>query len=70
MTGQAAKMTVADLAKGNMPLPRIGAICRVLKLDFAELARRVADMQPLLAEMHEMSEAQDRAVVADKKLLL
>ena len=53
-----------------MPLSRIGAICRVLKLDFADLARRVADMQLLLAEMTEMTEAQERAVVADKKLLL
>ena len=79
---KAAQMTYADLAKalgmaessvkrmlakGDMPLSRIDAICRVLKLDFAELARRVADMQPLLAEM---TEAQERAVVADKKLLL
>ncbi|MFM9900559.1 MAG: helix-turn-helix domain-containing protein, partial [Polaromonas sp.] len=79
---KAAQMTYADLAKalgmaessvkrmlarGDMPLSRIDAICRVLKLDFAELARRVADMRPLLAEM---TEAQERAVVADKKLLL
>ena len=70
MTGQAAQMTYADLAKGTMPLPRIDAVCCMLKLDFAGLARRVADMQLLLAEMHDMSEAQDRAVVADKKLLL
>lgn len=79
---KAAQMTYADLAKalgmaessvkrmlakGDMPLSRIDAMCRALKLDFAELARRVADMQPLLAEM---TEAQERAVVADKKLLL
>jgi len=55
------------LAKGDMPLSRIDAICRALKIDFAELARRVADMQPLLAEL---TEAQEKAVVADKKLLL
>ena len=79
---KAAQMTYAELAKalgmaessvkrmltkGDMPLSRIDAICRVLKMDFAELARRVADSQPLLAEM---TEAQERVVVADKKLLL
>jgi hypothetical protein len=45
----------------------VDAICRALKLDFADLARRVADAQPLLAELRE---DQERAVVADKKLLL
>mgnify|MGYP003620562795 CR=1 FL=1 len=77
-----ARMTYADLAvalgmaessvkrmltKGDMPLSRIDAICRALKMDFAELARRVADAQPLLAQL---TEAQEKAVVADKKLLL
>lgn len=79
---KAAHMTYADLArklnmaessvkrmlaKGDMSLSRIDAICRALKLDFAELARRVADAQPLLAEL---TLAQEKAVVADKKLLL
>ena len=79
---KAAHMTYADLAqkldmaessvkrmlaKGDMALSRIDAICRALKLDFAELARRVADAQPLLAEL---TRAQEKAVVADKKLLL
>ncbi len=79
---KAAHLTYADLAKklgmaessvkrmlgrGDMPLSRIDAICRALKLDFAELARRVADAQPLLAEL---TQAQEKAVVADKKLLL
>lgn len=79
---KSAQMTYADLARalamaessvkrmlarGDMPLSRIDAICRALKLDFAELARRVADAQPLLKELtHE----QEKAVVADKKLLL
>ena len=55
---KSAQMTYADLAraldmaessvkrmlaKGDMPLSRIDAICRALKLDFAELARRVAE---------------------------
>ena len=79
---KAAQMTYADLAQaigmaessvkrmlamGDMPLSRIDAICRALKLDFADLARRVADSQPLLQEL---SAEQERAVVADKKLLL
>jgi len=79
---KSARMTYADLArslnmaessvkrmlaKGDMPLSRVDAICRALKLDFAELARRVADAQPLLKELtHE----QEKAVVKDKKLLL
>jgi DNA-binding Xre family transcriptional regulator len=77
-----AQMTYADLAlalgmaessvkrmlsKGDMPLSRIDEICRALKIDFAELAKSVADMQPLLAEL---TSAQEKAVVADKKLLL
>jgi DNA-binding Xre family transcriptional regulator len=79
---KAAQMTYADLAaglgmaessvkrmlaKGDMALSRIDAICRVLKLDFAELARRVADAQPLLKEL---TQEQEKAVVSDKKLLL
>lgn len=79
---KAAHMTYADLAlalgiaessvkrmlaKGDMPLSRIDAICRALSLDFADLARRVSDDQPLLAQL---SQEQERAVVADKKLLL
>jgi DNA-binding Xre family transcriptional regulator len=79
---KAAQMTYADLAegldmaessvkrmlaKGDMALSRIDAICRVLKLDFGELARRVADAQPLLKEL---TQEQEKAVVADKKLLL
>jgi len=55
------------LAKGDMPLSRIDAICRALKIDFADLARRVADAQPLLAQL---TQEQESAVVADKKLLL
>lgn len=55
------------LARADMPLSRIDAICHVLKLDFTELARRVAESQPLLAEL---SLAQEKSLVADKKLLL
>ena len=55
------------LAQGDMPLSRVDAICRVLKTDFAELSRRVADAQPL---RRELTLEQERAVVADRKLLL
>jgi transcriptional regulator with XRE-family HTH domain len=54
-------------AAGDMPLSRIDDICRVLKMDFADLARRVADQQPL---HRELTLAQEKAVVADRKLLL
>ena len=79
---KAAGLTYADLArelcmaessikrmfaKGDMPLTRIDEIARVLKTDFAELARRVADAQPL---RRELSAEQESAVVADRKLLL
>jgi DNA-binding Xre family transcriptional regulator len=65
--GMAESSVKRMLAKGDMALSRIDAICRVLKLDFGELARRVADAQPLLSEL---TQEQERAVVADKKLLL
>lgn len=65
--GMAESSIKRMLAKGDMPLSRIDAICHALKLDFAELARRVADAQPLLAEL---TLAQEKAVVGDKKLLL
>jgi DNA-binding Xre family transcriptional regulator len=65
--GMAESSVKRMLAKGEMPLSRLDAVCRALKLDFADLARQVADTQPLLAELRE---EQERAVVADKKLLL
>jgi DNA-binding Xre family transcriptional regulator len=65
--GMAESSVKRMLAKGDMALSRIDAICRVLKLDFAELARRVADAQPLVQQL---TQEQERAVVADKKLLL
>lgn len=55
------------LAKGDMALSRIDAICKVLELDFADLARRVTELQPKLTEL---TLEQERAVVADRKLLL
>ncbi len=54
-------------AKADMPLSRIDDVLRVLKMDFAELARKVADAQPL---SRELTLEQEKAVVADRKLLL
>src|SRR3954463_10713273 len=65
--GMAESSVKRMLAKGDMPLSRIDAICRTLKIDFAELARRVADAQPLVKEL---TKEQEKAVVADKKLML
>ena len=55
------------LAREDMPLSRIDAICSVLKLDFADLARRIVESQPLLTQL---TLVQEKAVVGDKKLLL
>ena len=65
--GMAESSVKRMLAKGDMPLTRVDAICRALRMDFAELAQRVADAQPLLKEL---TLEQERAVVADDKLLL
>ena len=48
-------------------LARVDAICRVLKTDFAELARQVAEAQ---AQRPMLSTEQEAAVVADPRLLL
>lgn len=65
--GMAESSIKRIFAKGDMPLSRIDEICRVLKLDFADLARHVADAQPLRLAL---SLAQEKAVVKDRKLLL
>ena len=65
--GMAESSVKRVLAMGDMPLSHIDAICGALKIDFAKLAQRVADAQPLLDEL---TLAQEKAVVADKKLLL
>jgi transcriptional regulator with XRE-family HTH domain len=65
--GMAESSIKRIFAKGDMPLSRIDEVLRVLKMDFAELARKVADAQPL---RHELSEEQEAAVIADRKLLL
>ncbi len=52
---------------GDMPISRLDDICRILNLDFADLARRVADTQPLLLKL---TLAQEKAVIADRQLLI
>jgi Cro/C1-type HTH DNA-binding domain len=79
---KAANITYADLAEhlemaessikrmfsqADMPLSRIDEVLRVLRMDFADLARRIADAQPLRGEL---GPEQEQAVVGDPKLLL
>jgi transcriptional regulator with XRE-family HTH domain len=54
-------------SNGDLPLSRIDELLTLLKMDFADLARRVADAQPA---RQTLSEEQERTVVADPKLLL
>ena len=69
---KAAHVTYADLAthldmaessikrmfsQADMPLSRIDEVLRVLRMDFADLARRVADAQPLRQELSMEQEA-------------
>jgi hypothetical protein len=54
-------------AKADMPLSRIDDVLRVLKMDFADLARKVADARPLASVL---TLEQEKAVVADRRLLL
>ncbi len=65
--GMAESSVKRMLAKGEMPLARLDAICRILKIDFADLAQRMLEAQPLLSQL---SQAQEQAVVADRILLL
>ena len=54
-------------ARGEMTLSRGDEICRVLRTDYADLSRKVADAAPM---RHELTAEQEAAVVADPKLLL
>jgi hypothetical protein len=65
--GMAESSIKRVFAKGDMPLSRIDEVLRVLKMDFAELAARVVHAQPLRKEL---TLEQEKAVVADAKLLL
>lgn len=65
--GMAESSIKRIFSRGDMPLSRIDEVLAVLKLDFAELARQVAAASP---PRQELTLAQERAVVADPKLLL
>jgi len=65
--GMAESSIKRMFARGEMPLSRVDEICRVLKTDFSELARQVADIAP---QRRELTLEQERAVVADRRLLL
>jgi transcriptional regulator with XRE-family HTH domain len=54
-------------ARGDMTLARIDEVLAVLRLDFADLARQVAQATPA---RREFTEEQEQAVVRDPKLLL
>ena len=65
--GMAESSIKRIFAKADMPLSRIDEVLRVLKMDFAELARKIADAQPL---RRELTLEQEQAVVKDRKLML
>jgi len=65
--GMAESSIKRMFAKGDMPLSRIDEVLALLKMDFAELAREVALASP---PRRELTLEQERAVVADPKLLL
>lgn len=65
--GMAESSIKRIFAKGDMPLSRIDEVLAVLKMDFSELARQVAQAAP---QRSELTLAQERAVVANPKLLL
>lgn len=65
--GMAESSVKRMFSRADMPLARVDEICRVLKTDFAELAREVTALQPL---REELTLEQEEAVVADRKLLL
>jgi transcriptional regulator with XRE-family HTH domain len=65
--GMAESSIKRIFAKGDMPLSRIDEVLAVLRMDFAELARTVANASPA---RQQMTLEQERAIVADPKLLL
>ena len=65
--GMAESSVKRIFAKGDMPLSRIDEVLAVLKMDFVELAQHVVHARPLRKEL---TLEQERAVVADPKLLL
>lgn len=54
-------------SRGEITLARIDRILALLGIDFADLARGIADAQPL---PNQLTEKQERALVAERELLL
>lgn len=67
MLGMAESSVKRMFSTGDMTLSRIDDICKVLQVDFADLARRIAEAQP---ELSQLTPEQEKAVVSDKKLLV
>jgi DNA-binding Xre family transcriptional regulator len=67
MAESSVKRMLAANTKGDLSLGKVDAICRALKVDFADLARRVADSQELVTEL---SLEQERSVAGNQKLML
>ena len=65
--GMAESSIKRMFSRADMPLSRIDEILAVLKMDFAEVAREVALAAP---PRRELTLEQERAVVADPRLLL
>lgn len=65
--GMAESSVKRMFSHNEMPLARIDEICGILKIDFAELARKVANTEVLLQEL---SHEQEASVISDKKLML
>lgn len=65
--GMAESSIKRIFARGDMPLSRIDEVLRLLKMDFADLARVVADTRPLRLEL---TQEQEATVIADRRLLL
>jgi transcriptional regulator with XRE-family HTH domain len=67
--GMAESSIKRIFAKGDMPLSRVDAVLGALKMDFTDLARQIAQAQAQVPR-RELTLAQERAVVRDRKLLL
>jgi len=65
--GMAESSVKRIFARGDMPLSRIDEVLRVLRMDFGDLAQALLRAQP---PRRELTLAQEKAVVADNKLLL
>ncbi len=67
MAESSVKRMLAANTKGDVSLGKVDAICHALKIDFAELARRVADAQEWVTEL---TLEQERSVAGNQKLML